>query len=162
MPTFTASAPASMRSAAPSAGGHVAGDHVDVEALLIFLTVSMTFSLWPWAESTTMTSTSVGDQGLDPVIVVHADGRPHPQPPAGVLASSWGTAGCLSMSRMVIMPASRPSGCSSSSFSTLCWLRIFSGLSSVVSGGAVTRFFLVITSSIGRLSVPARNFSPGG
>ena len=52
---------------------------------LISLTVSMTFWLWPWAVSTTTTSTSA-DQRLDPGEIVHARGRPHPQPAAPVLA----------------------------------------------------------------------------
>nr|QDY92659.1 hypothetical protein fos2004AM_00028 [uncultured Planctomycetota bacterium] len=60
------------------------------------------------------------------------------------------------MSRIVIRPASLPASSTRSSFSTLARLRIASASSSVVCGGALTRFSLVITSAR-RLSVDSRN-----
>ena len=60
------------------------------------------------------------------------------------------------MSRIVIRPASRPSLWTSSSFSTLCLLRMFSASSSEVLGRAVTRFSRVITASMRLLA--ERNF----
>ena len=57
MPTFTASAPASARAFAPSAVATLPAITSIVCRFLSSRTVSITFRLWPWAESTTSTST---------------------------------------------------------------------------------------------------------
>ena len=86
MPTFTASTPASIRSLAPSAVATLPAITWMFQFFLISRTVSITFLAWPWAVSTTTTSTSGLDQRLDALEVVHARRRPDPQPAALVLA----------------------------------------------------------------------------
>ena len=66
--------------------GHVAGDHVDVPLLLDLLTVSITLAEWPWALSTTSTSTPLSNQAVDPLVIVDADGRTDPQPALPIFA----------------------------------------------------------------------------
>jgi hypothetical protein len=52
----TASAPASTSACVAVGGRDVAGDDLQLAVLATPRTVSMTFLLWPWAVSTTMTS----------------------------------------------------------------------------------------------------------
>ena len=58
MPTFTASAPASISALVPSAVATLPATTSMSKSRLIRRTVSITFWLCPWAESTTITSTS--------------------------------------------------------------------------------------------------------
>jgi hypothetical protein len=74
MPTLTASAPASMSASRRFGGGDVAGDELDVRVGLLELAHgSRTPLLWPWAVSTTMTSTPASNEGLMPASAVGAD-----------------------------------------------------------------------------------------
>ena len=57
MPTLTASAPASIRSRAPSAVATFPATTSMSQRFLMFLTVSITLAECPWALSTTSTST---------------------------------------------------------------------------------------------------------
>ena len=86
IPTFTASAPASIRARGALGGRHVAGDHLDVE-----------LPLDPPDRLDHVLAVAVGrvddqhvdvgfEQRGDPLVVVDPDRRPDPQPPAGVLA----------------------------------------------------------------------------
>ena len=86
-----------------------------------------------------------GDQGLDPLVVVHADGGPDPQPAAGVPGGPrelldavdvphGDQAGqlALAVDQQQLLDLVRSGGCP--------W-----PLRGVVSGGAVTRLALVMT-----------------
>ena len=156
MPTFTASAPASIRALAPSAVATLPAITSILYCFLMLRTVSITF-LRVAVGGVDDDHVDVGlDQGLDPLVVVHAGGGPDPQPAAAVLA------GHRELPHLLDIPHGDQAGqlavaVDQQQFLDLGWLRMASASSSVVSGLAVTRLFLVITSSI-CLSSVSRNF----
>ena len=92
MPTLTASAPAAIRSSQPSAVATLPATTSMSQRFLIVRTVSITLAEWPWALSTTSTSTSFANQAFGPLVVVDADGGSDPQPALAYLCRHWETA----------------------------------------------------------------------
>ena len=107
MPAFTASAPASIKSAAPSSVATLPAITSMSCLALMARIVSMTFRLWPWAESTTSTSTSAPinasarSSWLTPTA---APDRSRPRASRQERGYCWS----LEISRIVISPVSRP------------------------------------------------------
>ena len=146
MPTFTASAPASIRARAPSAVPTLPAMTSIWKRFLISLTVRITFRLWPWAVSTTITSTSAATRRSARSSCMTPTAAPtRRRPRASRQACAWRVK--LSMSRMVMRPVRRPSASMRRSFSTRPRFRIASALAGVVSEGAVTSLSFVITSA---------------
>ena len=118
MPTFTPSTPASIRSLAPAAVATLPAITWMSHCRLISRTVSITLRLCPWAVSTTTTSTPAAmtaSTRLKSFTPVAAPTRSRPRRSLQLCGNSF----ILSMSRIVISPARRPSPSVSSSFSTL-------------------------------------------
>ena len=80
MPTFTASAPAAIRSVQPWAVATFPATTSISHSFLILRTVSITLAEWPWALSTTSTSTPLAIRLRDALVIVDADGGTDPQP----------------------------------------------------------------------------------
>ena len=153
IPTFTASAPASIKSRAPSSVAMLPATTSMSNFSLIARTVWATFALWPWALSTVITSTSACTKAATRSIWCTPTAAPTRKRPRSSRQAS-GNWSCLAMSPIVISPVRQPASSISSSFSTLLPFKIASACSSVVSDPAVTNRSLVITSLTGVASSP--------
>ena len=151
-PTFTASTPRRDQLARALLGGDVAAHELRVGEGLAQQSrwCRSTPSLWPCAESTTITSHAGLEQrpGPDHRLGARAHRRGHAQPAVLVLVG----VGELPPLEDVLdrdEPRSTPSPSTTGSFSIRCRARIRSASSSVVPTGAVTSFSLVMASWIG-------------
>ena len=140
MPTFTPSAPASLRSRAASgvAMFPATTSTVSGSVSLSRRTVSSPLFVWPWAVSITMASTWRSASSWARAMALS------PTPTAAAQRSlpnlslvAFGYAMAFWMSLTVSSPASAPFSSSTGSFSTRCSWRMALASSSVVPRGAV-------------------------
>ncbi len=152
MPTLTAFTPAAISaSVAPAVATLPAIRSTSGNAARIFVTMSMTPCEWPWAVSTTSTSTcaatsAVARSSVSRAMPTAAPVRRRPSESLhalGYVMAFW-------MSLTVMRPLSRNSWSTTRSFSTLALWRIARAWSSVVPTGTVMSRSLVITSDTGR------------
>ena len=116
---------------------------------MILRTASMMFLEWPWAESTTMTSTCAFTRASTRSIMLPV--MPTPAPQRRRPCSSFAESGyliCFSISLMVMSPFRLKSLSTMGSFSFLALARIFFASSKVMPSGAVIRSSEVIDSLI--------------
>ena len=148
MPTFTASAPASISASAPSGVATLpAITCTAFDNFLMMLTVSSTPREWPCAVSTTITSASAATRararsspsGPTPVAAATRS-----RPSSSLLASGWACA--LSMSFTVIRPIQRYASSTTSSFSMRWRCSNCRACSGSTPGFTVTRPSRVISS----------------
>ncbi len=147
IPTFTASAPASMSisAAAPVAMLPAIIWAPSAACSRISLTVLMTPWEWPWAVSTTTASAPAS---------YSARARATPLSPVPVAAATlslpceslhdFGLSRLCWMSRTVIMPAQPPSSSTTISFSMRFWWRSFLATSGSTCSGTVTTSVVII------------------
>ena len=147
IPTFTASAPASMSIPAASPVAMLPATICAPSGawLRISLTVSMTPCEWPWAVSTTTASAPASKR---------ARARSTPLSPVPVAAETlrrpceslhdFGLSRLRWISRTVIIPAQPPSSSTTMSFSMRCWWSSFLATSGSTCSGTVTTFVVII------------------
>ena len=121
MPTFTASTPASISAWVASAVATLPAisSHDALEVLPQVRIESITPREWPWAVSTTSTSTPGLDQRVHARVAIgaHAHRGGHQQALLGVLGGVGVHLAALSTSLTVISPRSSPASLTTSSFS---------------------------------------------
>src|SRR5665213_2901818 len=146
-PTFTPSAPASIKACAPSRVAMLPPMMSTLTSRFNLLTISSTAAECPWAVSTTMMSTPTSTK----VRARLYDSSPTPtaaatsnRPAASLEANgNWSR---LVKSLTVMRPRNRPPSSTSGSFSTLCRRSRSSASSSETPTGAVTNGIGVMTS----------------
>ena len=113
---------------------------------------------WPWAESRTTTSTfaSTNAPTRSSTLAVMPTAAPHSRRPCASFADN-GYLICFSMSLMVIRPFKLKSSSTIGSFSTLAFAKMAFASFKVTPSLAVTRFFVVMHSLMGR-SKSSSNF----
>ena len=121
----------------------------------------MTLAEWPWALSTTRTSTSFVDQAAGPLVIEHTDRGTDPQPPLAVFAG-------MRKPPHHVDVFDRNESCQSVIFvnqqkllDLFCHQNLLSFLKRY-GPRAVTRCSLVITSEMGRLVMLRETAGRGG